>query len=103
MASFSLALGTATKNRDGKIIEAFFPTPVLNPSDALVAAVAAVVDYKEGNQAIEVTSAQCADLAAAFSVAGDEKSAQFAVKAAQSVQPLVIVVLATDAAPASVA
>ncbi len=43
MASFSLALGTATKNRDGKIIEAFFPTPALNPSDELITAVAAVV------------------------------------------------------------
>lgn len=103
MASFSLALGTATKNRDGKIIEAFFPTPVLNPSDELVTAVAAVVDYKEGNQAIEVTSAQCAALADAFAAAGDEKSAQFATKASQSSQPLVIVILATDEAPASVA
>lgn len=103
MASFSLALGTATKNRDGKIIEAFFPTPVLNPSDELVAAVAAVVDYKEGNQAIEVTPAQCAKLAEAFSAAGDEKSARFASKASQSTQPLVLVILASDEAPVSVA
>ncbi|MGF1732993.1 2,3,4,5-tetrahydropyridine-2,6-dicarboxylate N-succinyltransferase [Photobacterium kasasachensis] len=103
MASFSLALGTATKNRDGKIIEAFFPTPVLNPTDELVAALAAVVDYKEGNQAIEVTPAQCADLAEAFTAAGDDKSAQFAAKAAQSTQPLIIVILASDEAPASVA
>ncbi|MGF1703270.1 2,3,4,5-tetrahydropyridine-2,6-dicarboxylate N-succinyltransferase [Photobacterium makurazakiensis] len=102
MASFSLALGTATKNRDGKIIEAFFPTPILNPSDALVNAVAAVVDYKEGNQAIEITSAQCADLTAAFNGVGEEKSAQFASRAAQSSQPLVLVILASDEAPASV-
>ncbi|PSW01659.1 2,3,4,5-tetrahydropyridine-2,6-dicarboxylate N-succinyltransferase [Photobacterium lipolyticum] len=103
MASFSLALGTATQNRDGKIIEAFFPTPALNPSEELVKAVAAVVGYKEGNQAIEVTPAQCASLATAFESAGDEKSAQFAAKAALSSQPLVLVILATDSAPASVA
>ncbi|MGF1688898.1 2,3,4,5-tetrahydropyridine-2,6-dicarboxylate N-succinyltransferase [Photobacterium japonica] len=103
MASFSLALGTATKNRDNKIIEAFFPTPILNPSDALVNAIAAVVEYKEGNQALEITAAQCADLAAAFRAADEEKSAQFAEKAAQSSQPLVVVILATDEAPASVA
>ncbi|MGF1760840.1 2,3,4,5-tetrahydropyridine-2,6-dicarboxylate N-succinyltransferase [Photobacterium sagamiensis] len=103
MASFSLALGTATQNRDGKIIEAFFPTPALNPSEELVKAVAAVVDYKEGNQAIEVTPAQCASLATAFESAGDEKSAQFAAKAALSSQPLILVILATDSAPASVA
>ncbi|MBC7003642.1 2,3,4,5-tetrahydropyridine-2,6-dicarboxylate N-succinyltransferase [Photobacterium sp. BZF1] len=103
MASFSLALGTATKNRDNKIIEAFFPTPILNPADALVDAIAAIVDYKEGNQAIEVTAAQCADLAAAFSTAGEEASANFATKAAASEQPLVVVILAADEAPASVA
>ncbi|MEJ2766606.1 2,3,4,5-tetrahydropyridine-2,6-dicarboxylate N-succinyltransferase [Photobacterium sp. MCCC 1A19761] len=103
MASFALALGTATKNRDNKIIEAFFPAPVLNPSDALVSAIADVVDYKEGNQAIEVTPAQCAALATAFNTAGEEKSAQFAAKASLSSQPLVIVVLASDAAPTSVA
>ena len=102
MASFSLALGTATKNRDGKIIEAFFPSPVLNPTDALVDAVAAVVDYKEGNQAIEITPAQCADLQAAFAAANDDKHAQFAAKAANSSQPLVVVILATDEAPTSV-
>ncbi len=27
MASFAFGLATATKNRDGQIIEAFFPTP----------------------------------------------------------------------------
>lgn len=102
MASFSIALGTATKNRDGKIIEAFFPTPALNPSEELVKAVAAVVSYKEGNQSIEVTPAQCADLAVAFEAAGDEKSAQFAAKASQSSQTLVLVILATDTAPTSV-
>ncbi|PSW12581.1 2,3,4,5-tetrahydropyridine-2,6-dicarboxylate N-succinyltransferase [Photobacterium sanctipauli] len=103
MASFSLALGTATKNRDDKIIEAFFPTPILNPSAELVSAIAAVVDYKEGNQAIEITPAQSADLTAAFDAAGEEKSAQFASRAAQSSQPLVVVILATDEAPTSVA
>lgn len=103
MASFALALGTATKNRDNKIIEAFFPTPILNPSDALIEAVSAVIDYQEGNQAIEVTAAQCADLATAFNTAGEEKSAQLAAKASLSSQPLVIVVLASDAAPTSVA
>ncbi|WP_027251630.1 2,3,4,5-tetrahydropyridine-2,6-dicarboxylate N-succinyltransferase [Photobacterium halotolerans] len=103
MATFSLALGTATKNRDGKIIEAFFPTPLLNPAQALVDAIATVVDYQEGNQAIEITPAQAAELAGAFAANGEQASAGFAEKAAQSSQPLVVVILAADAAPASVA
>ncbi|MGF1774467.1 2,3,4,5-tetrahydropyridine-2,6-dicarboxylate N-succinyltransferase [Vibrio wakamikoensis] len=103
MAAFSIAFGTATKNRDGKIIEAFFPHPRLNPSDALIAAVAEVSGYAEGNQAIEISAAQSAALATAFSSNDDAKNAAFAEKAASSSQPLVLVVLATDEKPQSVA
>ncbi len=71
MASFALAFGTATKNRDGKIIEAFFPNPVLNPSDELVGALKAVSGYEQGNQAIEISAAQSAELASAFEANGD--------------------------------
>lgn len=80
MATFSLAFGTATKNRDGKIIEAFFPNPVLNPSDALVKAVAEVAGYQEGNQAIEISAAQSAELAKAFEANGDAANASLQQK-----------------------
>ncbi len=103
MANFALALGSATKNRDGKIIEVFFPTPILNPGDDLVAALATVVGYTEGNQAIEVSSAQCQAIAAAFAANDQAAAASFAEKAAASAQPLVVVILATDEKPASVA
>ncbi|GAB7226034.1 2,3,4,5-tetrahydropyridine-2,6-dicarboxylate N-succinyltransferase [Vibrio owensii] len=103
MAFFSLAFGTATKNRDGKIIEAFFPNPVLNPSEALVNALAAVAGYEQGNQAIEISAAQSAELAAAFEANGDAANASFAAKAAESAQPLVLVILAADEQPQSVA
>ncbi|RXJ72545.1 2,3,4,5-tetrahydropyridine-2,6-dicarboxylate N-succinyltransferase [Veronia nyctiphanis] len=102
MASFAVALGTATKNKDGKIIEAFFPTPLLNPTDDLVSALGAHVDYQGGNQVIEVTTAQCDALASAFSAAGENASATFAAKATSSAQPLVLVILATDEKPESV-
>ncbi len=103
MANFALGFGTATKNRDGKIIEAYFPAPILNPSDALVAAVAAITGYSEGNQAIEITAAQSAQLAKAFADHSQAVSATFAEKAANSAQPLVLVALATDEKPQSVA
>ncbi|NGN99727.1 2,3,4,5-tetrahydropyridine-2,6-dicarboxylate N-succinyltransferase [Grimontia kaedaensis] len=103
MASFALAFGTATKNKDGKIIEAFFPTPVLNPSDSLVSALADVVGYQGGNEAFEVEAAQCAAIASAFAAADEQAAASFATKAAESNQPLVLTILATDEKPASVA
>ncbi|CAM3640197.1 2,3,4,5-tetrahydropyridine-2,6-dicarboxylate N-succinyltransferase [Vibrio aquimaris] len=103
MATFSLAFGTATKNRDGKIIEAFFPHPVLAPADALVDSLAEVTGYQEGNQVIEVTASQSAQLAKAFETNGDSNNAAFAAKAAESEQPLVLVILKTDEKPSSVA
>ncbi|NUW73372.1 2,3,4,5-tetrahydropyridine-2,6-dicarboxylate N-succinyltransferase [Vibrio mediterranei] len=103
MAAYSIAFGSATKNRDGKIIEAFFPHPRLNPSDALVSAIAEVAGYTDGNQAIEVTAEQSAALATAFASNDDVQNASFAEKAANSSQPLVIVILATDEKPQSVA
>ena len=103
MAYFALAFGTATKNRDGKIIEAFFPAPVLNPSDEFVSALAQIAGYSEGNQAIEISATQSAQLATAFADNGDSKNAAFADKAANSEQPLVLVILAADAQPQSVA
>nr|WP_086939283.1 2,3,4,5-tetrahydropyridine-2,6-dicarboxylate N-succinyltransferase [Thaumasiovibrio occultus] len=103
MASFSLALGTATKNRDGKIIEAFFPAPILNPSDSLTKAVAEITGYESGNQAIEIASDICIALASAFEVAGEAQAALFATKAAHTEQPLVVVVLEEDSQPSSVA
>ncbi len=102
MAHFALALGIATKNNDGKIIEAYFPTPIINPSDELVNAVAGVVEYQEGNQAIEVSAAQTKALADVFAANAQTESAAFAAKASESTQPLVVVVLATDEKPQSV-
>ncbi|EGQ9105628.1 2,3,4,5-tetrahydropyridine-2,6-dicarboxylate N-succinyltransferase [Vibrio cholerae] len=103
MAYFALGLATATKNRDGKIIEAFFPTPILAPSDALVAALAPIAGYQEGNQALEITAAQSAELAAVFAAHQQAASAAFADKAANANQPLVLVILASDDKPQSVA
>ncbi|MCF7361212.1 2,3,4,5-tetrahydropyridine-2,6-dicarboxylate N-succinyltransferase [Vibrio diazotrophicus] len=102
MAYFALGFGTATKNRDGKIIEAYFPAPILNPSDALVAGVAAIAGYTDGNQAIEITAEQSAQLAKAFADNDQAVNASFAEKAANSAQPLVLVVLAADEKPQSV-
>jgi len=103
MSIFALAFGIATKNCDNKIIEAFFPNPLLNPSDDLVAVVGAIVGYEKGNQTIEISKNIAEQLAAAFHGANESANADFAVAAAKSDQTLVLTVLATDESPASVA
>jgi 2,3,4,5-tetrahydropyridine-2-carboxylate N-succinyltransferase len=103
MAHFALAFGTATKNRTGKIIEAFFPAPLINPKEELINALAKIIDYSDGNQSIEISPAQSAEIALAFAATGQTANADFAEKAAQTKQPLVLVILATDQQPQSVA
>jgi len=103
MSTFSLAFGTATKNRDNKIIEAFFPNPILNPNEDLVATIAALTGYEGGNEVIEIEPAIAEQLAAAFNGENDTDNADFSVAAAKSKQTLVLVILATDEAPKSVA
>lgn len=103
MSTFALAFGTATKNRDQKIIEAFFPNPILDPSDDLVSVIGAITGYEQGNQVIEIKTEMSEHLAAAFNGANDSANADFATAAAKSSQPLVLVILATDEAPQSVA
>lgn len=103
MAYFALAFGTATKNRDGKIIEAFFPAPILSPSDALVSELAQVSGYGEGNQYLDISTEQSAQLAAIFAQHDQANNASFADKAANASQPLVLVILASDEQPQSVA
>ncbi|MCA2016912.1 2,3,4,5-tetrahydropyridine-2,6-dicarboxylate N-succinyltransferase [Vibrio tritonius] len=103
MAHFAIGFGTATKNRDGKIIEAFFPTPIINPSDKLVAELTAATDYAEGNQAVEISAEQAAAIATIFAANDQAEAASFAEKAAAATQPLVLVILASDEKPTSVA
>lgn len=103
MATFSLAFGSATKNATGKIIEAFFPNPLLNPSDKLVADMSDVVNYQGQNEVIEISTEQAAQLAAVFEEHAEAANAKFANAAMYSKQPLVLVMLATDEKPASVA
>jgi 2,3,4,5-tetrahydropyridine-2-carboxylate N-succinyltransferase len=103
MSTFALAFGTTTKNRDHKIIEAFFPNPLLNPSEDLVAIVGALTGYEGGNATLEVTAEIAEQLSAAFNGADETENADFAIAASKSTQPLVLTILATDVAPASVA
>jgi len=103
MSTFALAFGTATKNRDQKIIEAFFPNPLLNPSEDLVAVVGALVGYQGGNATMEVTPEVAEQLSAAFNGADETANADFAIAASKSTQPLLLTILATDEAPKTVA
>ena len=63
---FSLAFGVGTQNRQGAWLEVFYAAPVLKPSAEVVAAIAPILGYTEGNQAIAFSTAQASQLAEAL-------------------------------------
>jgi len=94
---FSLAFGVGTQNRQGAWLEVFYAQPLLNPAAELVAAVAAKLDYAGGNQAIAITTTQAGELATSIK-AVDAVQAALLTRLAESHRPLVVTLLAEDAA-----
>ncbi|CAI8876199.1 2,3,4,5-tetrahydropyridine-2,6-dicarboxylate N-succinyltransferase [Pseudomonas soli] len=97
---FSLAFGVGTQNRQGTWLEVFYAQPVLKPSAELVAAIAPVLGYEGGNQAIAFSTAQAAQLADALKGV-DAAQAALLTRLAESHKPLVATLLAEDGALAS--
>ncbi|MGX5723806.1 2,3,4,5-tetrahydropyridine-2,6-dicarboxylate N-succinyltransferase [Metapseudomonas otitidis] len=96
-ALFSIAFGVGTQNRQGSWLEVFYAQPLLKPTEALVAAVAPLLGYTGGNQAIALSNTQAADLASALKEI-DAAQAALLTRLAESHKPLVATLLAEDAA-----
>jgi len=94
---FSLAFGVGTQNRQGAWLEVFYAQPLLNPSAELVAAIAPVLGYTGGNQAIAFNTDQASKLAEALKTV-DAGQAALLTRLAESHKPLVATLLAEDAA-----
>jgi 2,3,4,5-tetrahydropyridine-2-carboxylate N-succinyltransferase len=99
---YALGLGIGTQNAKGEWLEVFYALPVLDPSEASAGAIANVVGYTEGNQAIALTNNQASEIAQALTIAGDSAQAEIAKALVNSKRPLVATLLATDTNPASV-
>jgi len=94
---FSLGFGVGTQNRQGAWLEVFYAQPLLNPSAEIVAAIAPILGYSEGNQAITFTVTQALQLADALKGV-DAAQAALLSRLAESHTPLVATLLAEDAA-----
>ncbi|MGN2435548.1 2,3,4,5-tetrahydropyridine-2,6-dicarboxylate N-succinyltransferase [Pseudomonas syringae] len=93
---FSLAFGVGTQNRQGAWLEVFYAQPLINPSAALVAAIAPVLGYTDGNKAITFNVDMAYKLAEAVK-AVDATQAALLTRLAESQKPLVATLLAEDA------
>jgi 2,3,4,5-tetrahydropyridine-2-carboxylate N-succinyltransferase len=94
---FSLAFGVGTQNRQGTWLEVFYALPLVAPSSALVEAIAPVLGYEGGNQAITLSTTQAAQLAEAVRSV-DAAQAALLTRLAESQKPLVATLLAEDGA-----
>ncbi|WP_268799905.1 2,3,4,5-tetrahydropyridine-2,6-dicarboxylate N-succinyltransferase [Pseudomonas huanghezhanensis] len=94
---FSLAFGVGTQNRQGAWLEVFYAQPLINPSAELVAAIAPVIGYTGGNQAITFTTDVASKMADALKSI-DTVQAALLTRLAESHKPLVATLLAEDAA-----
>lgn len=103
MSYFALALGTATRNRDEKIIEAWYPQPITHPSDELLNDIKTVVKHESGNAVHVLEKDHYTALKAVFEKAQLPLNVKLLDAAQASEQTLLLTVLETDSAPASVA
>jgi 2,3,4,5-tetrahydropyridine-2-carboxylate N-succinyltransferase len=94
---FSLAFGVGTQNRQGTWLEVFYAQPLLNPSAEIVAAVAPILGYTGGNQAIAFNTDLSSRLANALKGIDDAQAALL-TRLAESHNPLVATLLAEDTA-----
>ena len=94
---FSLAFGVGTQNRQGAWLEVFYAQPLLNPSAEIVAAIAPILGYTGGNQAIAFNTDLASKLADALKSV-DATQAALLTRLAESHKPLVATILAEDAA-----
>ncbi|TFH88343.1 2,3,4,5-tetrahydropyridine-2,6-dicarboxylate N-succinyltransferase [Billgrantia azerbaijanica] len=97
----SFALGIGTQNTQGDWLEIYYPAPLLNPDDGLIATVKGVLDVPEGNAAVSFLPEHCSELAAALKAAGHEAQAELVDALAASQRPLVAMFLAEDTPPQS--
>ena len=98
---FSLAIGVGSKNRNGQWLEVFYPQPILNPAPELLDGIARLVDYRGGNECIELDSKTLHALEDMFIDMEQNELADVASILEESEQPRVLTILATDKAPTS--
>ncbi|MEQ6918572.1 2,3,4,5-tetrahydropyridine-2,6-dicarboxylate N-succinyltransferase [Halomonas aquatica] len=97
----SFALGIGTQNTQGDWLEIYYPAPLLDPDESLVAAAAKVLDAPDGNAAVSFLPEHCGELAAALKAAGHPEQAELADALAASQRPLVAIFLDVDTPPQS--
>ena len=98
--TFAIGIGIGTQNSNQEWLEVFYPAPLLHPSTAIATAVADICHHTGGNAAFEISAAQSQALNKTLQNQGQHFA--WLDNMAESQRALVVTILETDAAPASV-
>ena len=90
--TIALGLGIGTKNSKGDWLDTYFPAPMYQPSESLVAELRSLVNLDSGNQTLELTTEQLS----ALSKSTDTKVSTTASSLTNSKQAAVLVIIETD-------
>lgn len=102
MSFFAFGIGVGTQSSTGDWLEVYYNQPILNPSDELIGAVGACIDYEMGSDsAIEICEEQLSAIENALINVNENEQVEIINLLKGSKQPMVITILATDSAPAS--
>jgi 2,3,4,5-tetrahydropyridine-2-carboxylate N-succinyltransferase len=96
---YSFAIGIASTDSHGDIIEVYYPRPFLHPAVELIQPVAAITGYTAGNVSFELTVAQLAAIAGELV---NPLSVEQAQAVCSSQQKVVAVFLGEDKAPETI-
>lgn len=99
---YGLGLGLGTQNARGEWLEIFYPQPLVKPRITLTSAVAHAVGYAGGNAVIPMDAPALSRLSAVFDAAGESALAEQTAQLKTASRAPVLVLLASNAAPASV-
>jgi 2,3,4,5-tetrahydropyridine-2-carboxylate N-succinyltransferase len=104
MSTFiSFALGIATKNAKGTILEVYYPNPLFTPSNDIITAAKTTLNYSGGNVALDVSREQLNALQTALEKCGQSEQAQLAHTLQSSQAPVIVTLIEKDEAPTSTA
>ena len=98
--TFAIGIGIGTQNSKGEWLEVFYPAPLLHPPIEVARTIAECCRQSAGNAAIGIGAATATTLHDALKACGHDFAWLAAM--ADSQRPLVVTLLDTDAAPASV-
>jgi len=90
--TIALGLGIGTKNSKGDWLDTYFPAPMYQPSESLVAELRSLVNLDSGNQTLESTTEQLT----ALSNSTDTQVSATASSLTNSKQAAVLVIIETD-------